>query len=427
MNCDCDTFAESITLSPDQDKALDAFMQFLSDPNEQVFVLAGYSGTGKSTLIKVLLDRLPGYIKATRLLWPQYPDYQLQLTATTNKAADNFGQITGMDVGTIHSFLGLYIWTDYTTGAKKLKAKEENNPKTGFLLFIDEASYVDSTLLDLIFKQTKHCKIVLIGDDAQLLMPKSMGAPVFTAGFKGAMLEKTMRQMVDGVPKENPITELATAFRHVVHGGPWPKFTPDGHYVQVLSRSDFEDEILKEFTRPDWKYSDSKVLAYTNQCVIDYNNAIRSHVQGTPLLQAGDYVECNSYVTNGKSSIKTDQLVYVNEIEDLCTHHGVSGNWVTVNYGSRFFFPKHREDKQKFIAKARAEQNWKAVREAESWIDLRSVFAQTINKAQGSTYGMVFIDLDNLKSCHNGNQLARMMYVGTSRASMRVIFTGDLV
>jgi ATP-dependent exoDNAse (exonuclease V) alpha subunit len=63
----------------------------------------------------------------------------------------------------------------------------------------------------------------------------------------------------------------------------------------------------------------------------------------------------------------------------------------------------------------------------QSWIDLRAAYAQTINKSQGSTYDKVFIDLDNVSRCHVGDQIARMMYVGVSRARSQVIFTGDLV
>jgi exodeoxyribonuclease V len=58
-------------------------------------------------------------------------------------------------------------------------------------------------------------------------------------------------------------------------------------------------------------------------------------------------------------------------------------------------------------------------------VDLRAVFAQTVNKSQGSTYDKVFFDLDDLKKCHNGNTLARLLYVGTSRARHQCFFVGD--
>lgn len=416
-----------ITLSKGQDNALNKFVQFICDPSESVLVIKGYSGTGKSTLISTLLDRLHGYTQAAKLIWPQYPDYQLQLTATTNKAADTFGRITGHDVRTIHSFLELRLWSDPKTGKKLLVPKQDDNFKHNYLLFIDEASYIDSHLLGLIFNQTKNCKIVLIGDPAQLLSPGSYQAPAFAAGFNEAMLDEVLRQLVDGVPIANPITDMATAFRLVVNGGPWPQIKPDGQYVKYMDRSDFEDEIIKEFTRPDWHYHDSKVLGWTNNCVIAYNNAIRSKVSGNPEIQVGDYVENNSFVSTGKHSVKTDQLVLVTEIEPDSAHHDVRGNWVTIDHCGRFFFPKERKDKQKFILNSRNNQDYAKVREGESWIDLRAVFAQTVNKAQGSTYRKVFIDLDDIKGCNSGNQIARMMYVGTSRAQEEVILTGDLI
>lgn len=427
MNQPSSTLIDNIILSQGQEDALTAFVQFLCDPHESVFVLEGYSGTGKTTLVATLLDRLKGYIQSTRLIWPAYPDYQIQLTATTNKAADTFGQLTGEDVRTIHSFLELRLFSDPKTGKKFLTPKQQDNYKFNYLLFIDEASYIDSNLLGLIFSQTKQCKIVLIGDPAQLLSPGSIKAPAFSAGFTTARLEDVMRQKVNGVPQTNPITDMATLFRYTVNGGDWPKFVPDGVYVEYMDRADFNKAIVDEFTRPDWHYHDSKVLAWTNNCVIAYNNMIRNYVSGDPELQVGDYAENNSFISTGKSSVKTDQLVLITEIEADSHHHGIQGNWVTIDYSARFFFPKSRKDKQKFISASRASNDYAKIREGEGWIDLRAVFAQTINKAQGSTYKKVFVDLDDIKSCNSGNQIARMMYVGVSRATTKVILTGDLV
>lgn len=63
----------------------------------------------------------------------------------------------------------------------------------------------------------------------------------------------------------------------------------------------------------------------------------------------------------------------------------------------------------------------------DGWIDLRAAYACTINKAQGSTYDKVFIDLDDIKKCNSGNQIARMLYVGVSRARLIVYLCGDLI
>lgn len=410
-------------LTDDQQSALDKFVAFLLDSEAQVFVLEGYAGTGKSTLIKTLVDRLPGYIKMHQLIDARAPQYQLQLTATTNKAAEAFSHVTGMDVLTIHSFLGLRVHTDYSTGISTLIPKDKEI-RHGYLLFIDEASYVDRGLLDIIFKKTSNCKIIFIGDRAQLTPVKSLTAPVFEAGFNGAMLEKVMRQASD-----NPIITAATMFRETVKTGEWGAVKIDGNAIIHLPRSDFEDQIIREFTRPDWRYHDSKILAWTNKCVINYNHAINNHLTGDPSFQSGDYAVCNKMVSNGgKDTIKTDQMVYITSIGPDIEELGVPGNFVEIDHRMSFFFPKSLQLKNERIKEAKANAHYSALRTIDmTWIDLRAAFAQTVNKSQGSTYNEVFIDLDDIKRCNSGDQLARMLYVAFSRARNRVWLTGDFV
>jgi ATP-dependent exoDNAse (exonuclease V) alpha subunit len=90
--------------------------------------------------------------------------------------------------------------------------------------------------------------------------------------------------------------------------------------------------------------------------------------------------------------------------------------------------PESRQEWKDAIKEARELEDFEAVQEmTEEWIDLRAAYSCTINKSQGSTYDKVFIDLDDLKKCRDTNQLARMLYVGVSRARNNVYLTGDLV
>lgn len=413
----------TITLTPDQQNALEQFTQFLTDPSEQVFVLEGYSGTGKTTLVKTLLDQLPKLMKAARLINPSVRRYDVELTATTNKAAENFGMITGMDVRTIHSFLGLRVQTDYETNTTKLVPSNKNGFKEGNLLFIDEASYIDKDLLGWIFKLTRNCKIVFMGDPAQLTPVKSSDTPVFEAShFMKARLSQVVRQA-----EGNPIVDLSTKFRETVNSGEFFKFVPDGKHIQYMDRDTFNRAIEAEFCRPDWRYSHSKFLAWTNKRVIDYNHHIRDRALGDPNFQVGDYAICNKFVTVGKKSIKTDQLVCITGIGADTALHGVIGNWMTLDYQLELFFPKSLEAKKTLIKQARAMEWFNVVEEAENrWVDLRAAYACTINKAQGSTFDRVFIDLDDISKCNNGDTLARMLYVAVSRARYQVFLTGDI-
>lgn len=230
-----DTFA----LTADQQAALDAFHTFLLDPTETVFVLSGYSGCGKSTLVSVLLDRLPGFMKTAHLINPAATDYEVALTATTNKAAEALSQITGAGVVTIHSFLGLRVSTDYRSNTTTLIPKSKE-PKAGYLLFVDEASYIDAALLDHVFKLTANCKIVFIGDPAQLTPVKSAGTPVFDAHFPGAALTQVVRQA-----EGNPIIALSTKFRGTVNSGEFFSFKPDGEAIQYLDGDAFKQQDRK--------------------------------------------------------------------------------------------------------------------------------------------------------------------------------------
>jgi len=168
-------------------------------------------------------------------------------------------------------------------------------------------------------------------------------------------------------------------------------------------------------------------LAWTNACVIAYNHAINSKVSGNAEISVGDYVVNNKMVTNGTTKINTDQQVYVSGIEEDMEEFGVRGRLVELDNKHSFFFPDSLASKALRIKEARAANDYTILKHIdERWIDLRSAFAQTFNKSQGSTYDEVFIDLDDLNKCHNGNAIARYLYVGFSRARARVYVTGTI-
>ncbi len=411
-----------ITLTHDQHQALASINTFLLDPKETTFVLQGYSGTGKSTLVKTFLDNLPNFIKTSKLLNPDFLDnYSIKLTATTNKAAENLQQITGREVSTIHSLLGLRVNTNYKTNTTKLIPATKEVFKD-YVLLIDEASYIDNQLLGYIFSKTSNCKIIFIGDPAQLIPFNVNNSPVFNAGFSSALLSQIVRQ-----ENNNPIVELSTQFRNTVNTGKFFQFIPDGTHVNSLSYGDFIQEMINDAKRPDWKYADSKILTWTNKAAINYNNIIRSAVQGIPHFSIGEYATCNSFISINKRSIKTDQLVKITGISEVITYHNIPGNLFELDGNIKAFMPKTIEMRNARIKQARKEKDIVIVEDIErNWIDLRAAYAQTINKAQGSTYTKVFIDLNDVGKCNNGNQIARMLYVATSRPKTHLYLTGDL-
>jgi hypothetical protein len=436
----------ALTLSDDQQAAYLKFATFLLDPEQTVMLISGYAGTGKTTLIRQLVANLPATLKMAALTTGMTLDWDLLFTATTNKAVQALTDIIGQEAKTIQSALGLRVHKDHHKNTTSLVLDSYAEHLTDTLLFIDEISFADQELLNYIIQRTRNCKIVLIGDPAQLAPPGSRYTPAFNSNFNETRLKQVMRQA-----EGNPIIAMATAFRKTVGGAGWGKFKLDGNTIQHLPQAEFEAQAIAEASRPDWKHGDSKVLAWTNARVVYYNHLIRKAHHGDPQLQVNDYAVCNQYINqritneHGKRvsfSIKTDELVQITGIRPT-TSYGVNGWEVFLNNKLKAFLPNDIKLKKQLIAELTAQQKNKstltssiigfddnigAVRKVEDyWIDLRAAYACTINKAQGSTYNKVFIDLNDIKKCRQGDQVARMMYVAVSRARYNVILTGDLV
>ena len=410
-----------ITLTQDQENARKDFMAFLSDPDETNFVISGYAGTGKSTLVSTILEDTPKMLKAINLLTQKNNDTEIVCAATTNKACEVFAAMSGYPVKTVHKTLGLTIRTDYKNNTQKIIEIDKSHYIKNAIIFIDEASYLDAELIAMITKKCSESKIVYIGDPAQLAPIKRTVSPVFNLGFKTAKLTKIMRQAGG-----NPIIELSAMFREVVNGGDWFQTNLDNNHLVWLERNDFFAKIIQEFSSPNLKGDSAKVLAYTNKTVINYNKSIRAKIKGLADLQIGDYATVNKSVNTTQCKVNTDQEVCITDARDI-ERLGVHGRQVEIDGYFKAFLPNNLEDKKARLKKAKADNDWYNVRVIEEeWIDLRSVFSCTINKSQGSTYDAVFIDLDDVRKCTSGNLMSRLMYVAVSRARYNVYFTGSL-
>lgn len=86
---------KTISLKPGQQKAYGQIMAFINDPSQRVFILTGYAGTGKTTLMKFLIAELNNQKRPYRLL------------ASTGRAAKILSNITnsGDEATTIHSMI----------------------------------------------------------------------------------------------------------------------------------------------------------------------------------------------------------------------------------------------------------------------------------------------------------------------------------
>ncbi len=217
------TATTDFRLDPSQERAVDAIAAWLKT-DEQSFVLGGYAGTGKTSIIHRVIEGADSVVCAT----------------PTGKAAAVLASkldSTGVEVGTLHSLLYKPVEVtefdvemaekerdalrdlgmDWSLAAKRVKRlikKLEtgacefglrDEPKHTPIVIVDECSMVG----DKIEADLRNCapKILFVGDPGQL--PPVEGTEFFERNKADIVLEEIHRQDAD-----SSILRLAHAVRH---------------------------------------------------------------------------------------------------------------------------------------------------------------------------------------------------------------------
>lgn len=149
---------------------------------ENLFILTGGPGTGKTTTINAMIE-----------LFSRKGD-DVALCAPTGRAAKRMSELTGKKAQTIHRLLEV----DFTDSESSLKFKRnEKNPLKCDVIIIDEMSMVDICLFESLLKAMKmSCKLIMVGDADQL--------PSVGCG-------NVLRDLIDC--KKIPTVELSEIFR----------------------------------------------------------------------------------------------------------------------------------------------------------------------------------------------------------------------
>lgn len=177
-----------IELTKSQSNVLTKILEFVNHPQDRVFILKGYAGTGKTTLMRFLIAKLNEQNK------------QYQLLASTGRAAKVLANLSGQNgnTSTIHSMVYSFNGLNKEYDEKEeivadangqlflvfepAKLDVDNNPETIYI--IDEASMVadvatrDITqakfgtgrlLKELLEYDTRpRSKYIFVGDPCQL-------------------------------------------------------------------------------------------------------------------------------------------------------------------------------------------------------------------------------------------------------------------
>jgi len=409
-------------LTDDQLKASAAFTSFLFDDSHKFFVISGGAGSGKSTLIKHLLDTLENTYKMVNLLKQQKQrQLSIALTATTNKAVAVLKDMKNVEPKTIHSFLKLTIKPNFTNGNSDLIKSKNCQPIHDHLIIIDEASFIDDILFDFIMELTPHCKIVLVGDQYQLAPVKQKVTIMEKLSCPKVELKEIIRNtgIIKNTGQQFKETVKTEQFQPIIPGtGNSPLMQVDGPTFRSLVDAAFLD--------PDYGPDTAKVLAWTNNRVIAYNGHIRQLKGYNDTYVAGETVVTIKPITTRSQHWPIDSTIIIDKVEPITKLRNIEGYFITLG-NHRAFLPLRHNEAQVLLKQLAKEKKWMDYFDVkDTWLDLRPNYASTVHKAQGSTYETTFIDMSDIGKCHIPTDVARMVYVAITRASKQVVLYGNL-
>ena len=413
----------NVILSQDQDDALRQIMVFLHGQNNNEMALSGPAGVGKTFLTKLILAKArdPKLAKMLTLIMGQDTKLNVELTSSTNKAATVLAGATFEDAQTVHKTLGLIVKNDYKTGLTKVVKTKNSKVLENTLLIVDEASMVNKQLLTTIREQTHKCKVIYIGDAYQLAPVKENTSPVFDQITNQIKLTTIQRQQPG-----NSIIPFASKFRIALDTGVFPKIETQGANVIHLESKDFEQQIIKNF-HSTMDPQHSRIVAWTNNRVHEYNQYVRALYTAKPELYFGEKLITNNPIMHeGARIYKGEDVVMITDIRPG-TEFQIKGNWLQLDHGMDFFMasqPEHVQQMLKHYAKHKDWGNYFDMK--DFFVDLRPYYACTVNKAQGSTYQDVFIDVSDIGRNTKSNEIARLMYTAITRAAQNIYMRGEL-
>jgi exodeoxyribonuclease-5 len=472
------------TLTPGQQTAYDALTAFLMGKTEHTLaVLEGHAGTGKTFLVSRLLSAL------TQLDM----DYHIAIAAPTNKAVRvlkdklleagatiaAFGETEsrirrrrpepGCTCRSIHAFLGLKL-KEQENGQQDATPDGESTLRDYDIVVIDECSMLDEGLFKKITLERGQARILFVGDPAQLPPVKNKGvalSPAFDRVDYKLRLSEVVRQA-----KDNPIIRLSIALRQMIERNyraeavtliealPPVADGPKAALVSGDRQTLIDYWLYQQIECPD---SDVRIIAYTNDRVQYYNQAIHQalyndqnpallfvpgervivHTQcealkiidaRPPLRQYGVLITSEELTVEAVSADPHPLYPHI-AANTVYLRDDFGGHWLVyivldalahaAEVNAHFDIWRQRKtqaeatgnprerDQLKEQAKNASGKGW-ALKKA--FAPLRHAYAITAHKSQGSTFDCALVDFSDLAKMPDAFSFNRALYVAATRS-----------
>lgn len=156
-SADCETALETLETALGIEYAALQRSAISTALGNNIFILAGGPGTGKTTTLKALLHVL------------EQNGEKVLLAAPTGRAAKRMAELTGREAKTIHRLLEVDFRDGREPGSRMTFMRNEKNPLRATTVILDEVSMVDALLLESLMRALRlSCRLVLVGDPDQL-------------------------------------------------------------------------------------------------------------------------------------------------------------------------------------------------------------------------------------------------------------------
>ncbi len=433
-------------------RLLDAFIEDKTSARP-MFLLKGYAGTGKTTLLSALVHTLDSL------------GYNCILMAPTGRAAKVMSNYSGKYASTIHRQMYQHEKGD----GDGLYFKRKKNVLTKTFFIVDEASMISdqsesassqgilSDVVDYVFEK-KSNKLILVGDTAQLPPVKLDLSPALDGGyltsrFFANLYECELTEVVRQ-ETESGILRNATMLRNkLMEREVQLEFITKGYKdIYRMTGEKMEDGLRYAYK----KYGEENTIVITrsNKSATGYNRYIRNVIKGVEdEVSAGDLlmVVKNNYTTLPDDSpagfLANGEFVEVVKIKKYEEIHGFK----FVHLELRLLdYPKHPKfEAVAFMdilysnnASLSTEQNkqlfesvWKdygdlmskrarleAVKKDKYFtaLQVKFAYALTCHKSQGGQWDAVFVDQGYLTDENLNEDFLRWLYTAMTRATKEV-------
>jgi exodeoxyribonuclease V len=268
--------------TPGQQRAINGLSDFITaGKQDALFILKGYAGTGKTTLISALVNVLPRFGIRPILLAP------------TGRAAKVLGHYSGRKAYTIHKMI--YRRASGNDGIERFSKCP--NLFANAIFIVDEASMIagfsssdnmfnqGNLLEDLLsyVREGENCKVVFIGDGAQLPPVGSSISPALDAKYleQNYSFNITAEELTDVVrqKEESGILENATLIRALLmlDKPPGPKFKIKGFPDIIrIDGTELEDALNSSYSK--YGTEESMVICRSNKRANIFNKQIRGRI-----------------------------------------------------------------------------------------------------------------------------------------------------